>query len=192
MSVRDSGNFKKRLNEAKKKYQSVTVQVGFLENATYPDGTSVAYIAAVQEYGATINMPARQGEIYRKTREDGTWTKKTGSRLVKKRKANLITKVNIPAHTITIPSRPFFRNAIAGNRQDWKKKYAFLLKRNAFEMATKTLAEIIVGDIKKSITTLENPPLSKSTIKRKGFNKPLIDTGHMLNSVDYRIIKHRS
>lgn len=192
MSVKDNGSFKKHLHEVKKRYHTATVQVGFLEKATYPDGTPVAYIAAVQEYGATINKPARQSEIYRKTRKDATWTKKTGSKFVKKSKANLITPVSIPAHTIIIPSRPFFRNAIADNRKDWKKKYALLLKKNNFDVATKTLAEIIVGDIKKSITTLQNPPLAKSTIKRKGFSKPLIDTGHMLNSVDYRIIKHGS
>lgn len=145
MSVKDSGNFKKRLNETKKKYQSATVQVGFLENATYPDGTSVAYIASVQEYG-----------------------------------------------TSNIPARPFFRNAISENRKDWKKKYASLLKKTDFDVATKTLAEVIVGDIKQSITTLDSPPLAKSTIKQKGFSKPLIDTGHMLNSVDYRIIKKKS
>ena len=29
-----------------------TVQVGFLENATYPDGTSVPMVAAIQEFGA--------------------------------------------------------------------------------------------------------------------------------------------
>lgn len=29
-----------------------TLRVGFLENATYPDGTPVAMIAAIQEYGA--------------------------------------------------------------------------------------------------------------------------------------------
>lgn len=145
MSVKSNGNFKKNLNKLKEKYKSVTVQVGFLENATYPDGTSVASIAAAQEYG-----------------------------------------------TSKIPSRPFFRNAIADNRKDWKKKYAALLKKNEFDVATKQLAEMIVGDIKHSITILEDPPLSESTIKQKGFDKPLIDTAHMLNSVDYRIIKKRS
>lgn len=167
----------------------MTAQVGFLENATYPDGTHVAYIAGIQEYGAIINMPARQGEIYRKTKKDGSWTKKYGSRFVKKSQANSITKVSVPAHTVIIPPRPFFRNAIAENGKEWKKKYAFLLKKYGFETATKLLAEIVVGDIKKSITTLSNPPLAKATAKRKGFDKPLIGDGHMLNSVDYRIMK---
>jgi ABC-type transport system substrate-binding protein len=40
---------------AKKLKGGGTVRIGFLEDATYPDGTSVAMVAAIQEYGA----PAR-------------------------------------------------------------------------------------------------------------------------------------
>lgn len=37
---------------ARKLDQGGTLRVGFLENATYPDGTSVAMVAAVQNFGA--------------------------------------------------------------------------------------------------------------------------------------------
>ena len=37
-----------------------SVNVGFLENSTYPDGTSVPMVAAIQEYGAPkVGIPAR-------------------------------------------------------------------------------------------------------------------------------------
>ncbi len=37
-----------------------TVRVGFLENATYPNGTSVPMIAAIQEFGAPrVGIPPR-------------------------------------------------------------------------------------------------------------------------------------
>lgn len=37
-----------------------SVSVGFLEGATYPDGTSVPLVAAIQEYGApSRNIPPR-------------------------------------------------------------------------------------------------------------------------------------
>lgn len=37
-----------------------SVRAGFLENATYPDGTHVATVAAIQEWGATAkNIPSR-------------------------------------------------------------------------------------------------------------------------------------
>lgn len=37
---------------AKSVSKASSVDVGFLENATYPDGTSVAMVAAIQEFGA--------------------------------------------------------------------------------------------------------------------------------------------
>jgi hypothetical protein len=37
-----------------------SVRVGFLEDAKYPDGTQVAYVAAIQNFGAPeANIPAR-------------------------------------------------------------------------------------------------------------------------------------
>lgn len=40
--------------------KAAAVDVGFLEGATYPDGTSVAMVAAIQEYGAPKrNIPPR-------------------------------------------------------------------------------------------------------------------------------------
>ncbi len=45
---------------AKSVTKSATLSVGFLEGATYPDGTSVPLVAAVQEFGAPArNIPPR-------------------------------------------------------------------------------------------------------------------------------------
>ncbi|MDN5158227.1 hypothetical protein LVK59_28730, partial [Escherichia coli] len=41
--------------------------------------------------------------------------------------------------------------------------------------------------IKESIRAFESPPLSPITIARKGFDKPLIDTGDMQKSVSYEV-----
>lgn len=43
----------------------------------------------------------------------------------------------------------------------------------------------IRGQLQTSIRDWTTPPNSPDTIAKKGFNKPLIDTSHMLNSVDY-------
>jgi hypothetical protein len=45
----------------------------------------------------------------------------------------------------------------------------------------------IAGQLRQSIIDLVAPPLAPSTIKRKGFDKPLIDQGIMLSSVDYEV-----
>ena len=42
---------------AKKIGQGGAVRVGFLEGATYPDGTSVPLVAAVQNFGSTTVPP---------------------------------------------------------------------------------------------------------------------------------------
>ena len=46
---------------------------------------------------------------------------------------------------------------------------------------------LIAGQLQKSINETNNPPLSPRTIARKGFDKPLIDTGHMWNSVNFEV-----
>ncbi|WP_423786270.1 hypothetical protein [Klebsiella aerogenes] len=49
------------------------------------------------------------------------------------------------------------------------------------------VGEIIKGQLQNSIRQLTDPPLAQSTIEQKGSDKPLILTGHMLNSVDYEV-----
>ncbi len=49
------------------------------------------------------------------------------------------------------------------------------------------MGEHIKGQLQGSIRDLMEPALSPVTIAKKGFSKPLIETSHMLNSVDYDI-----
>lgn len=120
------------------------LRVGFLEGATYPDGTSVPMVAAIQNFGA----PA----------------------------AN-------------IPPRPFFTNMVREKSPDWGKSLGNLLKDNQYnaEAALLKMGEGIKGQLQEAITDTNSPELSEGTIKAKGFSKPLIDTGHMQNSVDYDV-----
>lgn len=135
-----------------------TVRVGFLENATYPDGTPVAMIAAIQNFGAP-----RAG----------------------------------------IPPRPFFSNMIRAKKAEWPKAIAGLLKANKYD-AAKTLkltGEAVSGQLRQSIADTNSPPLAPYTLARRGVPgmvydpadpktfraKPLVDTGHMLGSVDYEV-----
>lgn len=120
------------------------VQVGFMENATYPDGTLVALVAAVQDFGA-------------------------------------------PSHGI--PPRPFFRNMVADKKDAWPGELGVVLRKENMD-AEKSLEQMgarIKGQLQESITEFAGVPLRLATVARKGFDKQLIDTGHMLNSVDYRI-----
>lgn len=121
-----------------------TLRVGFLEGATYPDGTSVPMVAAINEFGA----PSR-GQ----------------------------------------PPRPFFRRAIAKYSPGWGESVKTALQVSKFdtEKALGLVGAEIKGQIQQSIVDFTDPPLAQGTIDRKGFKKPLIDTGHMLNSVDFEV-----
>ena len=146
MAVISGGReLEKRLAEiAQKANRKATVRVGFLENATYPDGTSVAMVAAIQDFGA----PSRG-----------------------------------------IPPRPFFRNMVAEKSPTWGDSTAKLLMANDYD-AVKTLEQVgagIGGQLVQSIKDTNEPELAESTVARKGFKKPLVDTGHMQNSVSWEV-----
>lgn len=121
-----------------------TLRVGFLEGATYEDGTSVPMVAAANEFGD-------------------------------------------PA--MNRPPRPFFRNMIADKSPEWPEDLVKIAEATGYE-AEKMLGlmgEHIKDQLQGSIRNLMDPALSPVTIAKKGFSKPLIETSHMLKSVDYDI-----
>lgn len=141
--------YKVALSKLKQKLSNTpTLRVGFLENATYDDGTQVALIAAVQEFGTF-----RAGKD----------------------------------HNVVIPPRPYFRAMIAKNSKTWSAALAKLLKANDYdvEKSLRLLGELIRGQLMQSIIATNSPPNAPSTIAKKGSDKPLVDSSHMLNSVDY-------
>jgi hypothetical protein len=59
IKVAGGDKLKKRLEDmAKSLAKARSVRVGFLENANYPDGTSIALVAAVNEFRLSAASPA--------------------------------------------------------------------------------------------------------------------------------------
>jgi len=116
-----------------------------LENATYPDGTKVALVAALNEFG-------------------------------------------VPSHNQ--PPRPFFRNMISKHAKSWPASIEAGLRATNYDVnLTLQYAGMGISDqLRDSINELWSPPLSPVTVKRKGFDKPLIETVHMRNSVAYEVV----
>ena len=144
-TIRGGENFEAAMADlARRLGRPATLKVGFLGNATYPDGKPVAMIAAINEYGA----PSR-GQ----------------------------------------PPRPFFRRMINAKQGEWPAAIAGVLQAqgNDVEKALDIAGAAIAGQLRQSIVDLVDPPLAPSTIARKGFDKPLIDTSHMLKSVDHEV-----
>jgi len=145
VNVSGGAKLEAKLEElARKLKRGAVVKVGFLEGSTYPDGTSVPMVAAIQDFGA----PAAG-----------------------------------------IPPRPFFRNMVADKKAGWPAALEKLLEQTGYdaERALALMGEGIAGQLRQSIIDTNDPPLAPATVKRKGHAQPLIDTGHMLQSVDYEV-----
>ncbi|EBG0050122.1 hypothetical protein VQ196_000147 [Salmonella enterica] len=87
------------------------------------------------------------------------------------------------------PPRPFFRNMIGEKSPEWPQDIAKIAEATGYDAETMLglMGEHIKGQLQGSIRDLMEPALSPVTIAKKGFSKPLIETSHMLNSVDYDI-----
>lgn len=89
------------------------------------------------------------------------------------------------------PARPFMRLSIDTNKA---KISSFVLKTQRavidgninVKQGLKRNGAFIKSLIQKMITDLKEPPNAPETIRRKGFNDPLIDTKQMLNGVDHK------
>jgi hypothetical protein len=94
----------------------------------------------------------------------------------------------VPVHNQ--PPRPFFRIMIAAQAPKWGKLTAALLKANDndVDLVLDIMGQEIQGRIKESINALMEPALAASTIAKKGFDKPLIFSSTMLQSVNYEVI----
>lgn len=96
---------------------------------------------------------------------------------------------NFGAPKMGIPPRPFFSNMVTTASPQWGDELAKVLKAAQYDgaLALARMGERIAGQLRESINQTNAPALSPVTIARKGFAKPLIDTGHMWNSVAYEV-----
>lgn len=88
-----------------------------------------------------------------------------------------------------IPPRPYFRNMVIKNKSGWGPKVAESYQSNGHDLkkSYQDLGETMRDQLKQSIIATNSPPLSPRTIRAKGFDKPLIDTGLMIDSVEWEI-----
>ena len=92
--------------------------------------------------------------------------------------------------TVSIPPRPFFRNTIAAHRHEWPQQAAAILRQNGDVRQTLALmGEGIKGQIAESIQNLHEPANAPATVRKKGFDKPLIDTGTLWRSIGSEIVE---
>lgn len=72
-TLKGSDAIMKKLEEIAKRMGGGAVEVGFMNNATYPDGTPVAAVAFWNEFGTSDGIPARPFFRNMIASESGTW-----------------------------------------------------------------------------------------------------------------------
>ena len=91
--------------------------------------------------------------------------------------------------TKNAPPRPFFRNTIAAKSSKWGAALGKSLAATAYstKSAFGLVGTGIADQITQSIVEFSDPANAASTIKKKGFNDPLIDDGTMQRRVEFDI-----
>ncbi len=170
--VKRPKDIKRVVKQHMKKYgEGYLTLVGLPSNATpYPDGTSVAMVATVHEFGADIKVTSKMRG----------WFAAHG--------------VHLGTSVIHIPERSFLRSTVQKNQRE----YGQFLKTGLEKVAEgkldgAQLAELlglkVQGDIQKTIQDISNPPNSGFTIRMKGSSNPLIDTGHLAQSITFEVVE---
>lgn len=93
--------------------------------------------------------------------------------------------------TATIPARPFFRNTIAEKQDEWADNAASILQHTGGDVskALAFIGEDVKGDIVETIQNFMEPENAPSTVKKKGFNKPLIDTDGLWKAIQSEVVE---
>lgn len=86
------------------------------------------------------------------------------------------------------PPRPFFRTTVSDQKSNWIKSVKNLVQiHNDPKKVMGEMGVAMSEQIKHSIGTWTVPENSAYTERKKGFNKPLVDTGQMLRSISFEV-----
>lgn len=91
-----------------------------------------------------------------------------------------------------IPKRPYISPVLESNKGKYLRLAGsqitpVLLGRQSFKGGIDKIGRTAIRDIQLYMVNGTFAPLSPLTIKKKGTTKPLIDTGQLLQSIDYKV-----
>lgn len=145
--------------------QNASLFVGYTQNKKYD--------AIDEPFYANVAKPNTKGD----------WGEKVGKpRLFGKRPA--ITAVEVALANEfggkNRPPRPFVRYCIRKNMRKWLRYFdKTWLQYPDIAQTMWKLGNKIRGDLSATVWAWSTPPNSPRTIKKKGFNNPLVDSGNM-------------
>ena len=97
--------------------------------------------------------------------------------------------------TSKIPARPFLRQSFERHKTEYvlecEKIYTYMIKGNKISGEIRKFGQKVKQDIVDEIERGEFVPNAPSTVRKKGFNKPLYETGLMEKSISYYTEKRK-
>lgn len=180
----------KALRDLQKKLDgSQRVLVGVPSGAgAYEDGLTIATIAAVNEFGAK-DIQHKGGVSYGyKTEKDAI----AGKVRFLKQGEGFMELGKTGAHTGSIPARPFLRPGVENVAPALVLLAEVQIPKvlsGEFTMhqILQQIGQMAEDGVRTQIDNVKEPPNAKSTIRKKGSDKPLIEDGHLRQSIRYVI-----
>lgn len=144
---------------------------------------TMASLGATHEFGAKINHPG--GTSY------GYATKASADRdevrFLKNGTGYMELGVTGP-HTIEIPARPWLEPGVASATPEILETIQTGMEADrSLDQILESVGVVAAGAVKVFMTELKNPPNAASTIRKKGSDNPLIDSGAMRASVTHKV-----
>jgi hypothetical protein len=184
--VSGSQDVKNELDEAIKEFMTDEfVTIGVHEDEGVHDGAGItnAQLGASLNYGASINHPGGVGYGYQTERDA-----EAGNVRFLKKGSGFMEIGKTEPHTITIPPRPWLEPGVAAGT----KAYLAAIEKGTENGQTlsqilNTIGVIAVASVQDYMTKLRAPANAASTVRKKGSSNPLIDSGELKASVNYKI-----
>jgi hypothetical protein len=174
VTLKGGDKLKQYLNNISYKVNSgAELRVGFLANASYPDGKPVAMIAAIQEFGAPrAGIPPRPFFRNMIAKHQDEWPKGFATQL---RETNYDLKATFERAGAAIAGQ--LRQSIVDTSDPPLSPITLMIRKMKSEGKTITAASL--GEAARRVAAGESTGGISS--------KPLVETGHLLNSVDYEV-----
>lgn len=96
--------------------------------------------------------------------------------------------------TKTIPARGFFKKSARKHRKDLRrdsKDVALAIARGRLDCdkGLNLIGQQAAAELAKDLTDFKEPGNAPSTIAQKGFDNPLIHTGHLRSQITHKVVK---
>lgn len=93
-----------------------------------------------------------------------------------------------------IPARGYFKRSALSRKRDLRRDsrdvaYAIARGRLTCDKGLDLIGQQAAATLKKDLTDFKDPGNADLTIALKGFDNPMIETGHMRSEITHRVVK---